>query len=164
LRAIDDEASLALSFGTLANLLSARLMLTLALLVLALASLEGMRSLLYKAGYVDITSGFGSYPDFFIALPFLLVILGVIFLVAFVSRGVFGRELIFHPPGIQMNVQSVPDFIRSAEIRTLLRADETFFSLRHGIHSHPNASLVVADWICAERPMARKSEIRQSTF
>jgi hypothetical protein len=72
-------------------------------------------------------------------------------LLALISRSVYGRELLYNPPGTQMNVQSVPDFIRSAKIRTLLRGDvSVYFALRHGIYSHPDASAVIADWISAD--------------
>jgi hypothetical protein len=147
LRAIDDEASLALSFGTIANLFSAQLMSISTLLLLVLVLGDSAASSLMSGYRISDTQFFAIYPIMVLAVLTLILTS----LLAFVSRGVFGRELIYQPPGTQMNVQSVPDFIRSAEIRTLLRGDRSvFFALRHGIHSHPLVGEVVADWIGAD--------------
>jgi hypothetical protein len=146
LRAIDDEASLALAFGTIANLLAARLTFTLTLLLLALMAVDAA---LDTFGYQFTDTDIEVLKLFTNAL-FILV---PVSLLAVASRSVFGRELLYYPPGIQMNMQSVPDHMRSAEIRTLLRGGSSlFFALRHGVYSHPNASDVVADWICAHPP------------
>jgi hypothetical protein len=128
LRAIDDEASLALSVGTLANLLS---------IYFIAGSTLGMILIMSWAFYLN--------PLFVIAFAALILTFGL----GVISRSVYGRELLYNPPGTQMNVQSVPDFIHSATIRTLLRGDVgTYFSLRHGIYNHPDASAAIADWIC----------------
>jgi hypothetical protein len=145
LRAVDDEASLALAFGTIANLLSARVMSISALLLPVMFIGELLASLFLPDYDFSPTQRSIIAPTIFST--------GAIFLVtsllALVSRGAFGRELIYRPPGTQIDVQSVPDFVRSAKIRTLLREDRrAFFGLRHGIYSHLSASDVVANWIC----------------
>jgi hypothetical protein len=147
LRAIDDEASLALAFGTIANLLSTRLLFALTLFLLATTAFDAAFSTFGDYKYSDV------YFDIGAISAAVLLILIVASLLALVSRGVFGRELLYFPPGIQINVQSVPDWMRSAEIRTLLReGGGSFLALRHGIYSHPNASDVVADWIVLHTP------------
>jgi hypothetical protein len=143
LRAVDDEASLALAFGTIANLLSARLMsLTMLLLMLTMVLAKAIQ-LISPATWRMI-----KYSIYAPVSGTLATSLFMLLLVASFSRGVFGRELILQS-GTQMNVQSVPDFMRRVEIQTLLRENsDQFFALRHGIHSHPKASTVVAEWIC----------------
>jgi hypothetical protein len=147
LRAIDDEASLALAAGTIANLLSTHMISISTIFIILVAVIDVVASYLLT-GYSDSLTRLLTIPQ----IEFVgLVALWLALLVAIISRSVHGRELLYNPPGIQMNVQSVPDFIRSAEIRTLLRGDVgVYFSLRHGIYSHPDASAVIADWISAD--------------
>ena len=153
LRAIDDEASLAISAGTITNLVSVLSMsiLTLLLIVLTVGGAEAARWIPgYKHSYVDLVT----VPAIMV---FLLFTLMITLLSAVLSRGVYGWELITNAPGIQMNVQGVPDFIHSAEIRTLLRGNRGFFfALRHGIYCHPDASSVVAHWISANTHPANR--------
>ena len=105
LRAVDDEASLALALGTIANLLSARLMAITLLLYLLM--MVAAKMLLWISPAIWSTLKYSTYaPISLLAIEVLLVT----FLLALVSRGVFGRELIWQAPGTQMNVQSVPDF------------------------------------------------------
>jgi hypothetical protein len=154
IRAIDDEASLAMALGTIVNYIATR----------SLAFL-----LIFFGWFIAIVS---SYPDVFdwsiggdtlfgrhwgaiehpieIALRYGFDLTIILFCILIVSRSVHGRELPLSPMECQINTQSAPDGV-GAKIVTLV--SRTYVkSLRHGIYDHEDCAKTISDWVCSQLP------------
>jgi hypothetical protein len=143
-RAIDDEASLAMAFGTIVNYFTTRfimitygLMITLTFSVLSLWFI--INSLVYKLS---------RYPSWYedIAKLFCSAVILALFGLFAVSRLVHGSELAKGPMECQVNTQSTPDAMGLSKIISLIRHTETK-SRRHGIYDHEDCPKAISDWV-----------------
>jgi hypothetical protein len=143
IRAIDDEASLALALGTISNYVITRAIMYV--LWIALVPLPVTLILLifrhqwYSLDDVTVAS-----------CAFILILLGPLL----VARTAHGRELASSPMECQISTHSTPDAIGLSRIVTLVR--RTFVkSLRHGIYDHEDCAKAISDWVrsqlCAPR-------------
>lgn len=140
-RAIDDEASLLLALGTIANYVTTRAIEHL--LWIANFSLIPLAFILFYFLQISILDG-ARYTEavsvIFSAL--ILILLGLLS----VARAAHGRELALSPMECQINTHSTPDAIGLSKIVTLVR--RTFVkSLRHGIYDHEDCAKVISDWV-----------------
>jgi hypothetical protein len=134
IRAIDDEASLILAFGTIMNYVTTRSIVTIFALFVAFMAAAGRAG--YDTTMVTLTSGW-------------LVLTILLFGIFMVSRSVHGRELAASPMECQINTQSTPDAKGLSEIVTLVR--RTYVeSLRHGIYDHEDCAKTISNWVRSE--------------
>jgi hypothetical protein len=141
IRAIDDEASLALALGTILNyaterLISGSISLFAVLTVIALFGNKWWPATISPWAYPVTLAGF-------IVLTFML------FGALMVSRMVHGRELARSPMECQVNTQSAPDAADLSQIVTLV-SRKYVKSLRHGIYEHENCASAISDWVRAQ--------------
>jgi hypothetical protein len=135
IRAVDDEASLALGLGTIVNYVTARsIAFPFSLLMLSVAILNFLIMFgLPRWAYVATLVGY---------LAFIIMLLGMLM----VARSLHGRELAVSPMECQINTQSTPDAKGLSEIITLVR--RTYVkSLRHGIYEHEDCAKAISDWV-----------------
>jgi hypothetical protein len=144
IRAVNDEASLAMALGTLVNYAAAKAIVFMyAILVLAFSS----------SGPISLSPEFyGKVPfqqikRIFITTDATIIIASImLFGLLMVSRAVHGRELALSPMECQINTQSTPDAMCLARIVTLVR--RTYVkSLRHGIYDHEDCAKTISDWV-----------------
>ena len=134
IRAIDDEASFALAFGTFSNYVTTRA-ITYVLWIAILSPLPLTLILLFFFHWYDQKA----VTVFFSALIFIL--LGVLT----IFRTAHGRELALSPMECQISTHSTPDAKGLSEIVTLVR--RTYVkSLRHGIYDHEDCTKTISDW------------------
>jgi hypothetical protein len=151
IRAIDDEASLILAFGTILNYATRRL----------------IENLLYLFGVLTIVILFGYkwWPGVFSmwAYPLSLACFILFTLVLFgglmISRMLHGRELAISPMECQINTQSAPDAADLSQIVTLV-SRKYVKSLRHGIYEHENCASAISDWVRAQLGAAASVQSR----
>jgi hypothetical protein len=141
-RAIDDEASLALALGRILNYVTAYMIVNLGFAVLLSA---GVLKFMSEAGWLP------SWADLAAGGIFVLVTgtLGS-FLIA--ARSIHGRELAIAPMECQINTQSAPDASGLSKIVTLVssqsRKPHRYRSgLRHSIYDHEDCAKVIVSWI-----------------
>src|SRR5215211_2862142 len=133
IRAIDDEASLVLAFGTIMNYVTARFVVILLNLFSIFPATSWLAYEFYMTAFLPTIVGW-------IVLTILL------FGMLMVSRSVHGHELALSPMECQINTQSTPDAIGLSKMVTLVR--RTFVkSLRHGIYDHEDCAKVISDWV-----------------
>jgi hypothetical protein len=138
-RAIDDEASLALALGAIVNYVTARF-ITYVLYLFCVLTFTILSS--YKYKWLPWLPNW-AYPAAlagFITLTFTL--LGALSL----SRSVHGCELAKSPMECQVNTQSVPDAADLSRIVTLV-SHGYVKSLRHGIYEHENCAKAISNWV-----------------
>jgi hypothetical protein len=142
IRAIDDEASLGLAFGTIVNYVTARAITYIRWVFLAPISILLMLILIHVFHISFLEEEW--YEDAIqIGCSALILIL---FGLLSVARSAHGRELAVSPMEIQINTQSAPDAKGLSEIVTLVR--RTYVkSLRHGIYDHEDCAKVISDWV-----------------
>jgi len=129
IRAIDDEASLALALGAILNYATARF-ITYVYFIFAF---------LFGA----VTVFHVSSISLKIAFSALVLALLSLFMV---SRTAHGRELAASPMECQINTHSTPDADGLSRIVTLVR--RTYVkSLRHGIYDHGDCAKTISDWV-----------------
>ena len=151
IRAIDDEASLILAFGTIMNYATRRL----------------IENLLYVFGVLTLVLSFGYkwWPNVFSmwAYPLMLASFIVFTLVLFgaliIARMLHGRELAISPMECQINTQSAPDATDLSQVVTLV-SRKYVKSLRHGIYEHENCASAISDWLRAQLGAATPVESR----
>jgi hypothetical protein len=154
IRAIDDEASLILAFGTIISYLTTRfimitywIMVTLAFTVLPLwviIRLFAQRLPHFPSWYEDVAALFCS------------AVIITLFSVLAVARLVHGLELARSPMECQINTQSTPDAKGLSEIVTLVR--RTYVkSLRHGIYDHEDCAKTISGWVRSQLSHVRSS-------
>ncbi|MGA7534988.1 MAG: hypothetical protein WBW27_24210, partial [Pseudolabrys sp.] len=140
-RAIDDEASLLLALGTIANYVTTRAIEYL-LWIGTISSIPLAFILLYflqisipdSARYVEAVSAV------FTAL--ILILLGLLS----VARTAHGRELAVSPMECQINTQSTPDAVGLSKIVTLVSRTHVK-SLRHGIYGLEDCPKAISAWV-----------------
>jgi hypothetical protein len=132
IRAIDDEASLAMALGAISNYLTATSIAFVFYLFMWLMPIISM----------DILPLW--------ALRALLAGLFALFIMLFgafmVSRTVHGRELAVSAMECQINTQSAPDAIDLSGVITLV-SHKYLKSLRHKIYEHENCAKAISDWV-----------------
>jgi hypothetical protein len=136
-RAIDDEASLALAFGTTLNYLTTIGIVTVFLLFgLFLGVTSWIAEELFKAALLPLAAGW-------------TVLSLLLFGMLVVSRSAHGRELAVSPMECQINTQSTPDAAGLSRIVTLVQ--HTYVkSLRHGIYDHEDCAKAISNWVRSE--------------
>jgi hypothetical protein len=132
IRAIDDEASLAMAVGAIANYLTATSILFVCYLFFFLLPILSM----------DIIPVWALRA--LVAGVFALIVM--LFGAFMVSRTVHGRELAVSPIECQINTQSAPDAIDLSGVITLV-SRKYVKSLRHGIYEHENCAKAISDWV-----------------
>jgi hypothetical protein len=133
IRAIDDEASLALALGTISNYLTARLITYVLFLAIILNPIILYTRWFPYWAYAAMLAGF---------IVFSITLAGVLVL----SRLVHGHEIAVSPLECQINTQSVPDAVNLSQVVTLV-SNSYLKSLRHGIYEHENCAKAISDWV-----------------
>jgi len=135
IRAIDDEASLALALGTFSNYVTTRA-ITYVLWIAVFSPLPLTLILLFFFHWYDQKA---------VTVASSVLILTLLGLLS-VARTAHGRELALSPMECQISTHSTPDAIGPSKIVTLVR--RTFVkSLRHGIYDHEDCTKVISDWV-----------------
>jgi hypothetical protein len=139
IRAIDDEASLLLAFGTIINYLTTKsIMITYGILATLVFSVPLLVFIFF--------SSWNSFWYKDVAELFCSAVIITLLVVFAVSRLVHGQELAKSPMECQINTQSTPDAMGLSKIITLVR--RTYVkSLRHGIYDHKDCPKVISDWV-----------------
>jgi hypothetical protein len=142
IRAIDDEASLALALGAIVNFVTARF----ATYIVYISFTGPIILFSFKYNLVPVEAQtvatwayFATAVGFVILIPMLLGGL-------MVSRLVHGSELATSPMECQINTQSAPDAVDLSQIVTLV-SHNYVKSLRHGIYAHENCAKAISDWV-----------------
>ena len=164
IRAIDDEASLILAFGTIANYLTARIITYLWFIIVWFIIVMGsiiIPALLFLVGPYILEAEWSRSAIDWLAKESLardwawsrdLILLRcsglIFFLIGWLMawRSVHGRELAVSPMECQINTQSTPDAIGLSKVVTLVRRAYVK-SLRHGIYDHEDCAKVISDWV-----------------
>jgi hypothetical protein len=161
IRAIDDEASLALAFGTIFSYVTARFItyvyilltvLTAPLLIFipvtpavglaAIIAFPSLRPFWTWLSETDLSISLWK-PAIFTGYIVSIAVLVGVFMIA---RTVHGRELARSPMECQINTNSTPDAKGLSEIITLVR--RTYVrSFRHGIYDHEDCAKTIANWV-----------------
>jgi hypothetical protein len=142
IRAIDDEASLGLAFGTIVNYVTARAITYIRWVFLAPISILLMLILIHVFHIPFLEEEW--YEDAIQVECSALIL--ILFALLSVARSAHGRELAVSPMEIQINTQSAPDAKGLSEIVTLVR--RTYVkSLRHGIYDHEDCAITISDWV-----------------
>jgi hypothetical protein len=139
IRAIDDEASLALALGAIFNYLTARSIAFLYLFLFSLLSFVVLHPGIISRFLWELWA-LRALGEGFFALTIML--LGALI----VSRSVHGRELAVSPIECQINTQSAPDADDLSKVITLV-SHRDVKSLRHGIYEHENCAKAISDWV-----------------
>jgi len=146
IRAVDDEASLVLAFGTIINYLTAMtIMYVLVLVFLFLligAVIAGAANLRWLPSRL---STFYDTVEPAAVVGFIVLTISLLGLLM-LSRSVHGRELAVSPMECQINTQSTPDALGLSRIVTLVRSTYTK-SLRHVIYDHEGCAKAISDWV-----------------
>jgi pimeloyl-ACP methyl ester carboxylesterase len=144
LRAIDDEAALSLAAGALTNRLSG--------LVIKVAQVV---MLLLGCILLSIVT-LGWHAEWAVSTIFSLnVIIWAAAAGLQLSRGVFGRELLFGSMlSCEVNCQQSPDV--SGEIDVITLKDQ--LSFRHSMHEIKDVPQIIADWIALKSKRAITTE------
>src|SRR5262249_4093144 len=159
IRAIDDEASLALAAGAILNRLIPKIT-HIILLAVPIIIISG--SILFSlnfekvsidqsklAIFPDIVSGFFAFiKSNVVWIWFPSIIFALLALLA-IGRAVYGLEMAGTPLNCQINTQSAPDGTALSKLITLTsgRAER---HLRHGIYEHVDCAETIADWVSAQ--------------
>jgi hypothetical protein len=160
IRAIDDEASLVLAFGAIANYLTTRiityvwLIIVWVIIVIGSILIPALLSLLLVGPDIlgwEEAEWSGSAIDWLARHRDLILVICsglMFFLIGWLMawRSVHGLELALSPMECQINTQSTPDAKGLSEIVTLVR--RTYVkSLRHGIYDHEDCAKPISDWV-----------------
>jgi hypothetical protein len=141
-RAIDDEASLGLAFGTIINYVTTRAITYARLLLLAPISIP-LTFILIHFFHISLLEEEWYENAINVGCCALILIL---FGLLSVARSAHGRELAVSPMELQINTQSAPDAVGLSRIVTLVR--RTYVkSLRHGIYGHEDCAKTISDWV-----------------
>jgi hypothetical protein len=163
IRAIDDEASLALAVGTILSYVTTRFV-TYVYILLALLTAPSLISRIVTpavgllAFYVpslwpswtwlyetDLSISLNSPAIFKIYVASIALLVGLFM----IARTVHGIELARSPMECQINTNSTPDAIGLSKIVTLVR--RTYVrSMRHGIYDHEDCAKTIANWVRSE--------------
>lgn len=149
IRAIDDEASLGLAFGTIVNSFITRAIRYIRWIIFGpisaiLLSVFVIRYFKLSFEDVDMLKKQDWYEGAIqVACSALILFL---FGLLSVARSAHGRELARSPMECQINTQSAPDAKGLSEIITLVR--HTYVKeLRHGIYDHEDCAKAISVWV-----------------
>jgi hypothetical protein len=141
LRAVDDEAALALAAGALGNRLTRWIT-------------ERVLFLFYVVNPLIMTSAvlyFSNSPFLPYLAPMclaLISILFVLFLAPGICKSVYGKELVSYSRSCEISSHSAPDMPSNAgAVVTLYQTKEAQKALRHGLYDDPNCANVIAIWL-----------------
>jgi ABC-type multidrug transport system fused ATPase/permease subunit len=170
LRGIDDEASLALSLGSVitrfTNILVGRVnrvtfwsMITALIVAIPYVLADFMiiphqlseisfRSSLFIVIIVSIVSG--------------LACLGL--LLTPLAKGVFGRELLWGSSRLDIAVNSTPDVIGAVEVRTLQESVAAEGKLRHGLYEYFTCMAMIFRWLVRDHNASTDFDRMESGF
>jgi hypothetical protein len=175
IRAIDDEASLSLARGTIANYVTTRAItyFWIALILsMVLATLFAYFLMFFSEQDWDRDPGYIEFA--FVALVGTLlgdagniVFAALIFILLgwlMAWRSAHACELAVSPMELQINTQSAPDAKDLSRMVTLVR--RTYVkSLRHGIYDHEDCAKTISDWVrsqlspaCGDRRGSQRHE------
>src|SRR5262249_13861684 len=135
IRAIDDEASLALALGTFSNYVTTRA-ITYVLWIALFSPLPLTLILLFFFHWYDQKAVTVA------SSALILILLGLLS----VARTAHGRELALSPMECQINTKSTPDAEGLSKIITLVRRSHGK-SLRHRIYDHDDCAKTISDWV-----------------
>ncbi|HTG02951.1 MAG TPA: hypothetical protein VK635_02665, partial [Bradyrhizobium sp.] len=149
MRAIDDEASLAMALGTIMNYLTAIGIVTSLFLVGGFFAVTSWAAIL--GGFLAVLSWADALFDaaLFPVIIAWIVLSLLLFGMLVVSRSVHGRELAVSPMECQINTQSTPDAAGLSRVVTLVRRAYVG-SLRHKIYDHEDCARAISDWVGSE--------------
>jgi hypothetical protein len=147
IRAIDDEASLFLTFGTIVNYIMANTIMYLFLIFgasgpIILFSTENKWFPHWT--YAACVAGF-------------IVLTITFFAMHIASRLVHGRELALSPMECRVNTHSAPDAVDLSQIVTLVSHNYVKL-LRHTIYEHEACVKVISDWVRSQLGAQRALE------
>jgi hypothetical protein len=143
IRAVDDEASLGLVFGTIINYVITRAIRYIrwiifgpfSALLLSVLLLHYFKVKFEQEEWYEDTLNIG-------CSALILILFGLVS----VARTAHGRELGVSPMEMQINTQSAPDAKDLSRIVTLVR--RTYVkSLRHSIYDHEDCAKTISDWV-----------------
>ena len=145
-RAMDDEASLILAFGTITNYLTTKSIMITYWIMMTLAFSVPLLWLIFF--FVAQRSPGNHYPSWYedvaklFCSTFIITLLGLLA----VARAAHGRELAVSPMECHNNTQSTPDAMGLSKIITLVR--RTYVkSLHHCIYDHEDCAKTISDWV-----------------
>jgi hypothetical protein len=142
IRAINDEASLAMALGTIVNFATEKAIVFIYAIFVLLSISSFLINFKFPWDFGDIISLGLLLAVIAAAIAGLTVLFGMLV----VSRVVHGRELAISPMECQINTQSAPDVVDLSKIVTLVSS--TFVkSLRHGIYDHEDCAKTISDWV-----------------
>jgi hypothetical protein len=142
IRAINDEASLAMALGTIVNFATARAIVFVYATFVLLSNSLFLINFKFPWDFGDIIS-----LELLLAVVAAVIVgLTLLFGMLVVSRVVHGRELAISPMECQINTQSAPDVVELSKIVTLV-SSTVVKSLRHGIYDHEDCAKAISDWV-----------------
>lgn len=142
IRAIDDEASLAMALGTIVNVAAAKA-ITFIYASFVLVSVSSY--IIQSKNLLDFEVPYALELLLVMVAAFLAALI-VLFGMLVASRVVHGRELAISPMECQINTQSAPDVVDLSKIVTLV-SNAFVKSLRHGIYDHEDCAKTISDWV-----------------
>ena len=142
IRAIDDEASLGLAFGTIVNYVTTK---AIRYAVWLLPAPFSVLLTLFIMSHFRISSLEQEWYENAVKIVCSALIL-ILFGLLSIARSAHGRELARSPMELQVNTQSAPDAKSLSEIVTLVTRSHVK-SLRHGIYDHENCAKTMSDWV-----------------
>jgi hypothetical protein len=142
IRAIDDEASLGLAFGTIVNYVITKAIRYIRWIIFGPISVILLSVILIRYFKIPIDQKEWYEDAIMVGCSALVLIL---FGLVSVARTAHGRELAVSPMECQINTQSTPDGVGLSKIVTLVRRTHVK-SLRHGIYDHEDCAKVISDW------------------
>jgi hypothetical protein len=143
IRAIDDEASLGLAFGTIVNYVTTRAITYVRWLILTPIVIP-LTYILVRFLHKSLLEEEEWYEDAIKVGPSALIL--ILFGLLSVARSAHGSELAVSPMELQINTQSAPDAKGLSEIVTLVRRTHVK-SLRHGIYDHEDCAKTISEWV-----------------
>ena len=149
IRAVDDEASLALAFSTIVNFIITRVIRYIRWIIFGpfsaiLLSVFVIRYFKLSFEQEDMLQQQEWYENAIQVVCSALILF--LFGLLTVARTAHGRELATSPLECQINTQSTPDAKGLSEIVTLVRRTHAK-SLRHGIYDHEDCPKAISDWV-----------------
>jgi hypothetical protein len=167
LRAVDDEAALALAAGAVSSWI-ARIIFTRAvylaqppawLIWTAVIGFAVLALLWPSIGpSLELPEFFERHYEYVIAvffLPLELLWLGVAF--STICDAVYGRELFCRFMGGEISTSSVPDSNRGVTVHTLIFGERSPLTKRHNIYDHPACPSRIVEW--AEHSFAHRRHL-----
>lgn len=156
IRGVDDEASLAIGAGALANRLNRvvsdwSLSLLTAIPFLA-CPLLAIAALAIWFG-LDITSNLvlsSILSWIFVIMDALLGLVAAGLIIAAASNCVYARELFLRFYNVEISVNSAPDAHSISRVATIIRGTSSTSKLRHFIYEELDCAKLITEWVVAD--------------